>query len=121
MCWPVRGTAQRRRLASGRRALRPVEQVQVGKVIWMEITALNHFISLTPTLLSLGLSGQKYNQTRFRVIVQQPANGGTDCPEVLYEERECEVPRPASVCTGYRYTVHPVTLSALSHHTLVLA
>lgn len=87
----------------------------------MEITALFHYISLTLTLLSLGISGQKYNQTRFRVIVQKPANGGTDCPEVLYEERECEVPRPASVCPGYRYTVHTVTLSPLSHHNFVLA
>ncbi|KAF4070108.1 hypothetical protein AMELA_G00298470, partial [Ameiurus melas] len=59
-----------------------------------------------PLSCEAGLSDQKYNQSRFRVIVQKPANGGVDCPELLYEQRECEIPRPASVCPGYRWKTH---------------
>ncbi|XP_036395010.1 thrombospondin type-1 domain-containing protein 7A isoform X1 [Megalops cyprinoides] len=45
----------------------------------------------------------KKKQSRNRIIIQLPANGGQDCPEVLYEERECEAP---SVCLGYRWKTH---------------
>lgn len=38
-------------------------------------------------------------QYRKRTVIQLPANGGQDCPEVLTQERECEAP---SVCQGYR-------------------
>lgn len=41
----------------------------------------------------------KKKQYRKRMIIQAPANGGQDCPEVLSQERECEAP---SVCQGYR-------------------
>lgn len=41
----------------------------------------------------------KKKQYKKRVIIQPPANGGQDCPEVLSQERECEAP---SVCQGYR-------------------
>ncbi|XP_017308235.1 thrombospondin type-1 domain-containing protein 7A [Ictalurus punctatus] len=69
------------------------------------VTAFAEWTSC-PSSCEAGLSGQKYNQSRFRVIVQKPANGGVDCPELLYEERECEIPRPASVCPGYRWKTH---------------
>uniref|UniRef100_A0A668VAL5 Thrombospondin type-1 domain-containing protein 7A n=1 Tax=Oreochromis aureus TaxID=47969 RepID=A0A668VAL5_OREAU len=42
----------------------------------------------------------KKKQYRKRLIIQLPANGGQDCPEVLTQERDCETP---SVCEGYRY------------------
>ncbi|MGH0183025.1 UNVERIFIED_CONTAM: hypothetical protein FKN15_010865 [Acipenser sinensis] len=41
-------------------------------------------------------------QSRNRVIIQLPANGGQDCPEVLYEEKKCET----SVCPGFRWKTH---------------
>uniref|UniRef100_A0A8C9T5G6 Thrombospondin type-1 domain-containing protein 7A n=1 Tax=Scleropages formosus TaxID=113540 RepID=A0A8C9T5G6_SCLFO len=47
--------------------------------------------------------GAKRKQFRKRIILQLPANGGQDCPEVLYQERECEAP---SVCPGYRWKTH---------------
>uniref|UniRef100_A0A8C7G0H7 Thrombospondin type-1 domain-containing protein 7A n=1 Tax=Oncorhynchus kisutch TaxID=8019 RepID=A0A8C7G0H7_ONCKI len=45
----------------------------------------------------------KRKQNRKRIIIQLPANGGQDCPEVLTQERDCEVP---SVCLGYRWKTH---------------
>lgn len=39
-------------------------------------------------------------QTRHRVIIQLPANGGRDCADPLYEEKACEAP---PVCQSYRY------------------
>uniref|UniRef100_A0A4W6CEH6 Thrombospondin type-1 domain-containing protein 7A n=1 Tax=Lates calcarifer TaxID=8187 RepID=A0A4W6CEH6_LATCA len=42
-------------------------------------------------------------QYRKRTVIQLPANGGQDCPEVLTQERECEAP---SVCQGYRWKTH---------------
>lgn len=39
-------------------------------------------------------------QSRNRIIIQWPTNGGQDCPEVLYEERTCDAP---PVCQEYRY------------------
>nr|XP_043908422.1 thrombospondin type-1 domain-containing protein 7A-like isoform X1 [Solea senegalensis] len=45
----------------------------------------------------------KKKQNRKRIIIQLPANGGQDCPEVLTQERECEAP---SVCSGYRWKTH---------------
>lgn len=51
-------------------------------------------------MLWLHLGGKaKKKQYRKRIIIQLPANGGQDCPEVLTQERECEAP---SVCQGYR-------------------
>lgn len=41
----------------------------------------------------------KKKQSRKRIIIQLPANGGQDCPEVLFQEKECDA---ASVCPGYR-------------------
>ncbi|KAJ8345570.1 hypothetical protein SKAU_G00297630 [Synaphobranchus kaupii] len=48
-------------------------------------------------------SNTKKKQNRKRIIIQLPANGGQDCPEVLSQDRECEAP---SVCQGYRWKTH---------------
>uniref|UniRef100_A0A8C7YPA9 Thrombospondin, type I, domain containing 7Aa n=1 Tax=Oryzias sinensis TaxID=183150 RepID=A0A8C7YPA9_9TELE len=45
----------------------------------------------------------KKKQVRKRIIIQVPANGGQDCPEVLVQERDCEA---RSVCPGYRWKTH---------------
>ncbi|KAL2087598.1 hypothetical protein ACEWY4_016426 [Coilia grayii] len=42
-------------------------------------------------------------QSRHRIIIQRPANGGQDCPDTLYEERECE---PAPACPLYRWQTY---------------
>lgn len=38
-------------------------------------------------------------QSRYRIIIQDAANGGQACPDTLYEERECE---DIPVCPVYR-------------------
>lgn len=38
-------------------------------------------------------------QSRYRTIIQRSANGGQECPDTLYEERECE---SLPVCPVYR-------------------
>ncbi|MFT7818109.1 thrombospondin type-1 domain-containing protein 7B-like [Arapaima gigas] len=42
-------------------------------------------------------------QSRYRIIVQRPANGGQECPDTLHEERECE---SLPVCPTYRWKTH---------------
>uniref|UniRef100_A0A3B5LNX1 Thrombospondin type-1 domain-containing protein 7A n=1 Tax=Xiphophorus couchianus TaxID=32473 RepID=A0A3B5LNX1_9TELE len=42
----------------------------------------------------------KRKQSRRRLVIQMPSNGGQDCPLVLEEEKDCEVPK---VCPGFRY------------------
>ncbi|XP_039883311.1 thrombospondin type-1 domain-containing protein 7B isoform X1 [Simochromis diagramma] len=42
-------------------------------------------------------------QSRYRTIIQRAANGGQECPDTLYEERECESLR---VCPVYRWRTH---------------
>nr|XP_034985345.1 thrombospondin type-1 domain-containing protein 7A isoform X1 [Zootoca vivipara] len=42
-------------------------------------------------------------QSRHRVILQLPANGGRDCPDTLYEEKDCEAP---PVCLFFRWKTH---------------
>ncbi|XP_039613314.1 thrombospondin type-1 domain-containing protein 7B isoform X2 [Polypterus senegalus] len=39
-------------------------------------------------------------QFRYRIIIQRPASGGEECPDTLYEERECEALPP---CPVYRW------------------
>ncbi|XP_046319736.1 thrombospondin type-1 domain-containing protein 7B [Marmota monax] len=39
-------------------------------------------------------------QSRYRIIIQEAANGGQECPDTLYEERECE---DVSLCPTYRW------------------
>ena len=38
-------------------------------------------------------------QSRYRIIIQEAANGGQECPDTLFEERECE---DVSLCSTYR-------------------
>uniref|UniRef100_A0A8C5DLN0 Thrombospondin type-1 domain-containing protein 7A n=1 Tax=Gouania willdenowi TaxID=441366 RepID=A0A8C5DLN0_GOUWI len=45
----------------------------------------------------------KKKQYRKRIIIQLPANGGLDCPEILSQERDCDAP---SVCQGFRWKTH---------------
>ncbi|KAM6080416.1 thrombospondin type-1 domain-containing protein 7B isoform 5-T5 [Theristicus caerulescens] len=42
-------------------------------------------------------------QSRYRIIVQDTANGGQACPDTLYEERECE---DIPICPVYRWKTH---------------
>uniref|UniRef100_A0A8C1KEC3 Thrombospondin type-1 domain-containing protein 7A n=1 Tax=Cyprinus carpio TaxID=7962 RepID=A0A8C1KEC3_CYPCA len=56
-----------------------------------------------PISCGAGVNGQKNKQFRYRVIIQMPANGGQECPDVLYEEKDCATP---SVCPGYRWKTH---------------
>ncbi|XP_004626441.1 thrombospondin type-1 domain-containing protein 7B [Octodon degus] len=39
-------------------------------------------------------------QSRYRIIIQEAANGGQECPDTLFEERECE---DVSLCPKYRW------------------
>ncbi|XP_028003996.2 thrombospondin type-1 domain-containing protein 7B [Eptesicus fuscus] len=39
-------------------------------------------------------------QSRYRIINQEAANGGQECPDTLFEERECE---DVSLCPTYRW------------------
>ncbi|XP_021054219.1 thrombospondin type-1 domain-containing protein 7B [Mus pahari] len=39
-------------------------------------------------------------QSRYRIIIQEAANGGHECPDTLFEERECE---EISLCPLYRW------------------
>ncbi|XP_028837445.1 thrombospondin type-1 domain-containing protein 7B isoform X3 [Denticeps clupeoides] len=43
------------------------------------------------------------SQSRHRIIIQTAANGGRDCPDTLYEERECDA---APICPTYRWQTH---------------
>uniref|UniRef100_A0A8C1QNP2 Thrombospondin, type I, domain containing 7Ab n=1 Tax=Cyprinus carpio TaxID=7962 RepID=A0A8C1QNP2_CYPCA len=56
-----------------------------------------------PTSCETGANGQKNKQFRYRMIIQMSANGGQECPDVLYEEKDCATP---SVCPGYRWKTH---------------
>ncbi|MEE6489104.1 hypothetical protein FKM82_015489 [Ascaphus truei] len=42
-------------------------------------------------------------QSRYRIIIQEAANEGQECPDTLYEERECE---DVSICPVYRWKMH---------------
>ncbi|KAF7655323.1 hypothetical protein LDENG_00057900 [Lucifuga dentata] len=42
-------------------------------------------------------------QSRYRTIIQRSANGGQECPDTLYEERECE---SLPTCPVYRWRTH---------------
>ncbi|NWY60214.1 THS7B protein, partial [Chionis minor] len=42
-------------------------------------------------------------QSRYRIVIQDAANGGQACPDTLYEERECE---DIPVCPVYRWKTH---------------
>ncbi|XP_059826219.1 thrombospondin type-1 domain-containing protein 7B isoform X2 [Hypanus sabinus] len=55
-----------------------------------------------PTTCQQGNSSNA-KQSRYRIIIQKPDNQGQECPDTLYEERECE---PLSVCPIYRWKTH---------------
>ncbi|XP_078408605.1 thrombospondin type-1 domain-containing protein 7B [Cetorhinus maximus] len=55
-----------------------------------------------PTMCQQGNSSFA-KQSRHRIIIQKPDNGGQECPDTLYEERECEA-RP--LCPDYRWKTH---------------
>uniref|UniRef100_A0A3P8VNT9 Thrombospondin type-1 domain-containing protein 7A n=1 Tax=Cynoglossus semilaevis TaxID=244447 RepID=A0A3P8VNT9_CYNSE len=57
--------------------------------------------SACPAACKAGRYSKK--QYRKRIIIQLPANGGLDCPEVLSQEKERE---PPSVCHGIRWKIH---------------
>uniref|UniRef100_A0A672S6X1 Thrombospondin type-1 domain-containing protein 7A n=1 Tax=Sinocyclocheilus grahami TaxID=75366 RepID=A0A672S6X1_SINGR len=63
---------------------------------------VTHFSKWTECPTSC-VNGQKNKQFRYRVIIQMPANGGQECPDALYEEKDCATP---SVCPGYRWKTH---------------
>ncbi|XP_077176308.1 thrombospondin type-1 domain-containing protein 7B isoform X2 [Paroedura picta] len=42
-------------------------------------------------------------QSRYRIIIQDAVNGGQECPDTLFEERECE---DIPVCPVYRWKIH---------------
>ncbi|NWR84339.1 THS7B protein, partial [Furnarius figulus] len=42
-------------------------------------------------------------QSRYRIVIQDSANGGQACPDTLYEERECE---DVPICPVYRWKTH---------------
>ncbi|XP_024919574.1 thrombospondin type-1 domain-containing protein 7B [Cynoglossus semilaevis] len=42
-------------------------------------------------------------QSRYKVIIQRPANGGQECPDTVYEERECE---SLPLCPVFSWTTH---------------
>ncbi|XP_072300062.1 thrombospondin type-1 domain-containing protein 7B [Eucyclogobius newberryi] len=48
-------------------------------------------------------NGSVAAQSRYRTIIQRPSNGGQECPDTLYEERECEA---LPVCPVYRWRTH---------------
>lgn len=49
----------------------------------------------------------KLKQVRKRLIIQQPSKGGRECPKILEEQRECELPK---TCPGFRWSFHPAML-----------
>uniref|UniRef100_A0A670Z6Q8 Thrombospondin type-1 domain-containing protein 7A n=1 Tax=Pseudonaja textilis TaxID=8673 RepID=A0A670Z6Q8_PSETE len=59
--------------------------------------------TLCPSLCQEGSVLIVTKQSRHRVILQLPANGGRDCPETLYEEKDCD---PPPVCMFYRWKTH---------------
>uniref|UniRef100_A0A6J0SKF4 Thrombospondin type-1 domain-containing protein 7B n=1 Tax=Pogona vitticeps TaxID=103695 RepID=A0A6J0SKF4_9SAUR len=48
-------------------------------------------------------TGTTVKQSRYRIIIQEPVNGGQECPDTLFEERECE---DIPLCPVYRWKVH---------------
>ncbi|XP_046895248.1 thrombospondin type-1 domain-containing protein 7A [Hypomesus transpacificus] len=66
---------------------------------------LTPFSDWTPCPPACDAAGNivKRKQYRYRLIIQIPANGGQDCPDVLKEDRDCPAPK---VCPGFRWKSH---------------
>ncbi|XP_072517288.1 thrombospondin type-1 domain-containing protein 7B [Salminus brasiliensis] len=58
--------------------------------------------SLCPTSCS-PVNATTSTQSRQRIVIQRPANGGQECPATLFEERECN---PPPLCPTYRWQTH---------------
>uniref|UniRef100_A0AAQ4R7R8 Thrombospondin type-1 domain-containing protein 7A n=1 Tax=Gasterosteus aculeatus aculeatus TaxID=481459 RepID=A0AAQ4R7R8_GASAC len=56
-----------------------------------------------PSTCVPGKNATAASQSRYRTIIQRSANGGQECPDTLYEERECE---SLPVCPVYRWRTH---------------
>uniref|UniRef100_A0A8C0F672 Thrombospondin type-1 domain-containing protein 7A n=1 Tax=Bubo bubo TaxID=30461 RepID=A0A8C0F672_BUBBB len=56
-----------------------------------------------PTACQSGKPLRRVKQSRYRIIIQDAANGGQACPDTLYEERECE---DIPICPVYRWKTH---------------
>uniref|UniRef100_A0A663NAP1 Thrombospondin type 1 domain containing 7B n=1 Tax=Athene cunicularia TaxID=194338 RepID=A0A663NAP1_ATHCN len=56
-----------------------------------------------PTTCQSGKPLRRVKQSRYRIIIQDAANGGQACPDTLYEERECE---DIPICPVYRWKTH---------------
>ncbi|XP_061738576.1 thrombospondin type-1 domain-containing protein 7A-like [Nerophis ophidion] len=67
------------------------------------VTSYSDWSSCPSTCQTGGKTKKKQQQHRRRVVVQFPANGGQDCPEVLSQLRDCDAP---SVCPGYKWKSH---------------
>uniref|UniRef100_A0A8C5MBU9 Thrombospondin type-1 domain-containing protein 7A n=1 Tax=Leptobrachium leishanense TaxID=445787 RepID=A0A8C5MBU9_9ANUR len=49
-------------------------------------------------------NGTYAKQSRYRVVLQEAARGGQECPDTLYEERDCE---DVPICVMYRWKTQP--------------
>ncbi|XP_045874178.1 thrombospondin type-1 domain-containing protein 7B [Meles meles] len=58
------------------------------------------FSEWTPCPRSCQPGNATVKQSRYRIIIQEAANGGQECPDTLFEERECE---DISLCPIYRW------------------
>nr|XP_033800454.1 thrombospondin type-1 domain-containing protein 7B isoform X3 [Geotrypetes seraphini] len=57
-----------------------------------------------PTICQQGKCNMSFiRQSRYRIIIQEAANGGQECPDTLFEERECE---EIPICPTYRWKTH---------------
>ncbi|CAG02749.1 unnamed protein product, partial [Tetraodon nigroviridis] len=63
------------------------------------------FSDWTPCPVTCDAAGNvvKLKQFRKRLIIQQPSNGGRECPKILQEQRDCELPE---TCPGFRWKTH---------------
>ncbi|KAG5271570.1 hypothetical protein AALO_G00181530 [Alosa alosa] len=66
------------------------------------VTPFSEWSACTPSC-EPGAAAQKPKQSRRRMVIQMPSNGGQECPELLHEEKECDAP---AVCPGYRWKTH---------------
>ncbi|XP_031817156.1 thrombospondin type-1 domain-containing protein 7B-like [Sarcophilus harrisii] len=48
-------------------------------------------------------NGTLIKQSRYRIVIQEAMNGGQECPDTLFEERECE---DVTYCPVYRWKPH---------------
>ncbi|KAM4697904.1 thrombospondin type-1 domain-containing protein 7B [Rhinophrynus dorsalis] len=67
-----------------------------------------------PTLCQPG-NTTAVKQSRYRIVLQEASNGGQDCPDTLYEERECE---DTPICLIYRWEIHPWGHCVLVPHSV---